>query len=233
LLGFNAQVNVYLHTQLSARNVVKKQAAGRRNELPQRDVRTILIELKKKVQTGDFRATIQCTAFCLGLSVELTLRVPIQLSDRCDAVESIDPVAGTNYCNLTDVLSTLAKTGPPRSLPAGLEYYKPFPLFLATFWRVAIAAHPTAKVIGDIENRGKSRYSTRIQDTKIAAGIPITESRLVASRGAVFLNVGVQRDTAAYAATALFLLDKSDYHYLQKKPEDIWRACNKVFIAIG
>jgi hypothetical protein len=233
VMAFNSAVNVYLHAQLSPRQVVQKQAAGRRNELPKSDVKTIFKELRELVQQGDFVAAVRCTAFCLGLSIELTLRVPIKLTDPCDAIVYIDPLSGTHYCNLTDVLATLAKTGPPGSVPSGLEYFRPFPTFLAEFWRAAIAANPTASEIGEIDHQSKSRYSRRIEGTKIMAGIPVTEARLIASRGAVFMGEGVDRDTAAYAATALYLLDKSDFHYLLKKPQEIWRACNKVFGAIG
>lgn len=231
--NLNYQFNAYLQSQFSSLKVAEKQASGGSNELLEVDYLTLFSELRAKVEQGDHQAAVRCTAFCLGLSTPLTEKVPFSLDGSSSYVISICPADGTHSCDLSSPLGALAKSGPGNRVETKNQYQRPFPEFLADYWRKAAANNPTAAAVCDVGKKRRSKFATRIQDTQICSGIAITEARLVASRGQVFLNAGVQRDTAAYAALAPFLLDRSDFHYIFKTPDEIWCACATVFESIG
>jgi hypothetical protein len=229
----NIIFNAYLMVQFNSLNVMGRQAAGRRNELLESDCLILLAELREKVEHGDFIAALRCTAFCMGLSRPLAEKVPVVLDEKCTAVIQIRVDLGTHYCNLGAPLSGLANSGPVNSVCALKELHRPFPEFLAGYWRKALSNNPVINVVLDAQVKNRTKYVSRIDDTVISAGIHVTESRLINSRGAIFLHAGIQRDTAAIAALDPCLIDKADLHYIYKSPEEIWTACNQVFQYVG
>lgn len=228
----NFTINSYLLVQFNSQNYIGRQAAGRRNELLKSDYLTLLPELRAKVEQGDYTAACRCTAFCMGITVPLTEDIPVVVDDKCKAILHIRADLGTHYSDLGVPLSGLAKVGPVGSVPALRSFHCPFPVFLANFWKHALVNNPRIAVVRDASVTNRSKFISRIE-TVISAAISVTEARLIATRGSAFLDAGVRRDTAAYAASAPFLMEKADFHYIHVTPHEIWEACNRAFQYVG
>ena len=229
----NHTLNAYLMVQFGYGNEVGNQAAGGKTELLRADYLPLFAELRAKVESGEYDAALSCTAFCLGLSTPITELVPFKLSESCTAVIYICAEIGAHYCSLNEALGRLANKAPDGAVPAKKEFWRPFPEFLARYWKKAISNKPEITKVGAAGRKSRSRYVNRIESTEISCGIPITEARLIATRGTVFLHSGVQRDSAAYAALAPYLIDKADFHYIFKSPEEVWSACDQAFQYMG
>lgn len=229
----NHTLNSFLMVLFGFGNVLGNQAAGGKTELLAADYMPLFSELRLNVENGDYQAALRCTAFCLGLSTPIAEMVPFRMNESCAAVIYLCAERGVHYCSLHEALDRLAAKAPEGSVPTSKELWRPFPEFLASFWKKALANNPEIAKVGDAGRRSRSKYVTRIDSAEISAGIPISEARLIASRGSVFLHSGVQRDDAAFAALAPYLLDKSDFHYIYKTPEEVWAACDQAFQYVG
>jgi hypothetical protein len=225
--------NSYLMTQFGFGDEIGNQAAGGKTELLPADYLALFAELRLKVENCDYGAALRCTAFCMGLSIPITELVPFKRTESCSAAMHICAEVGAHYCSLHEALSRLADKAPKGAFPASKEFWRPFPEFLAKYWKKALSNSPELVKVREADHKSRKKYVSRIKDTEVTSGIPITDARLIASRGTVFLHAGVQRDTAAYAALAPYLMDKSDYHYIFKTPEEIWQACDQTFQYIG
>ena len=231
--GFNARVTASLMAQSSSLRVDERQAAGRIQEMTEHEERYICAELRKRVGAGDEAALQACLARCIGITFELSLGVPFFRGESSPTAIWVDPANGYIYADLERVFSGLGKNNTDRHVPTTLLLPRPLPAFVAEATRQACASNPGLENIGSLNGSKQSFSRSVVPGASVDGAIRSSVARLIASRGGTALRAGLPRDAAAYATLSLWLITKSDHHYLTKTREEIWRACDMVYTAMG
>lgn len=190
--------------------------------------------LRTQVNNGQDDALLTTLAFCSGLPLETTLRIPFSDSAPTDWVLIVDVQQGVIKTNLDPVFpkSASPKAGSNCNREANRVIVKPLPQFIADELKKRKTYHPDASCFGDLlPDVTASGRNLTIPDSD--SGIAPTRARFLRSAAGFAVMQGIDRLSAAVISNDYGIIPSSKLYYCGIERKEIWSASTILFDALG
>ncbi|RJG02635.1 hypothetical protein D3878_14500 [Noviherbaspirillum sedimenti] len=189
--------------------------------------------LRRDVEQGDMAALFLCLDLLVGVPPGMSRKVPILLPEISDWVIVIDVVAGIIKTDFSTIIAR-AKAPLAGCIPSNFIACRPLPIFLAEALRQAYMNNSRAQTLGDLDSEQHLfANKNRTHHYNPHSNIIPSRSRLIAARGAIALQAGVNRAAAAHIVADFQLIGNAQNHYIVISREEISLGAAKFYDHIG
>jgi hypothetical protein len=228
ILRFNSLLINHLRSEVSSAHPERQRDSDLRHFVAGSALSGAMARLQSDMIAGDSEALVTLIGFSLNLHWDLLIQVPLHRgTDSQGHTLWLDPTKGVGYVDVRPLLRELGK--PIQGCEVAKDTLRlPLPEILAKHLRIAAAARPSARRVGDLSDQ--QELSAVTLGTARANSL---RAQLLRSAPSVAIRESGNRAVAAYGFLAFHLLDHADLPYCSVSEEQIWRLRAQVFEVAG
>lgn len=192
-------------------------------------------ELHDEARKGNDGALVTILAFCIGISAELIIKLPLINSAPDNWLMVIDVEEGLVKVNLDPLFPDAAMPEPgsvSSHRPANRVIVKPLPAFVSRLLIDRLSKFPRASTLGSLLPYGRPEDVSVTCKTN-SPGIAASRKRFLDSAAPYCIQHGIDRLVVAAITNDFSVIPGGKPYYAQVSREEIWAASERVFGSLG